>query len=489
MLVSSESPERAPKEAPSEGARLLAEQAISLAREQNRPTLVRAVSEVPVPDPMGFLAPRLRAERGVLWRDGRTGMELAAIGSRRVMHATESPNDSAREFLDRQRGLLVQGWHGSGQPSLTELPLALGGFSFRDEAAGVGDPWFGWPTHELVIPRAMLVRWAGTPTMAVVTAEARADDDATAIAYNLDAARRELLEPIAEAPSYVNGIAPLYVPERGESRREWCDRIEAAKRAFESSALDKVVLARRAHFVAPPASAFDATVTLERLRESHPDAFVFAVTPGDGRWFLGATPELLARVSSGRFDGHALAGTIASSENEDEADLLAEELRTSVKNQYEHDVVIKDIERALSSHCDRVEVASEPTVRRLTELQHLETAVRGRVRRREALLDIVGDLHPTPAVGGHPRVEAARYLAEHESLHRGWYASPIGWVGARGEGAFAVALRCALVTDQEAVAFVGAGIVSDSEPDDEWQETELKLRTVASALAIRRLEG
>ncbi len=467
---------------------MLAEQAISLAREQNSATLVRAVSEVPVDDPIRWLAPRLAQERGVLWSDGRTGMELAALGARRVMKATESPNGTAKEFLARERRLLVQGWHGSGQPSLTELPLALGGFSFRNEVARVGDPWFGWPTHELVIPQAMLVRWAGTPTMAVVTAEAHPDDDPSLIGRNLDAARRALLEPSEESETYVNGIAPLYVPERGESREAWCERIAAAKDAFAAGPLDKVVLARRAHFVAPPSSAFDATVTLERLRAGHPDAFVFALTQGDGRWFLGATPELLARVSSGRFDGHALAGTIASSENEDEADELAEELRRSVKNQYEHDVVIKDIERALSAHCDRVEVGSEPTVRRLNELQHLETSVRGRVREREALLDIVGDLHPTPAVGGHPRAEAARYLAQHETLHRGWYASPIGWVGARGEGAFAVALRCALLTESEAVAFVGAGIVSDSEPDDEWQETELKLRTVASALAIRRVE-
>ncbi|MEO0813059.1 MAG: isochorismate synthase, partial [Myxococcota bacterium] len=460
--------------------------AISLAREHGQSTLLRAISEVGIPDPIAWLTPRLNSDRGVLWSDGRTGMELAALGVRRLWRATERPSLSAQEFLAQERQLLVQGWLGSGQPSLTELPLALGGFSFQDGAAAPEDPWSGWPTHELMIPELLLVRWAGTPTMAVVTAVVNPEDEVDLVAQNLVDARRMLLEPVLATESQTDSVAPQHVAERGEGQEHWCARIEAAKRAFGTSALDKVVLARRSHFVAPLGSCFDPAVTLERLRRSHPDAFVFAITHGEGKWFLGATPELLARVSSGRFDGHALAGTIASSENEDEADQLAEELRTSVKNQYEHDVVIRDIERALSVHCERVEVAKEPTVRRLTELQHLETAVRGRVREREALLEIVGDLHPTPAVGGHPRAEAARYLAEHEALHRGWYASPIGWIGARGEGAFAVALRCAILTEHEAVAFVGAGIVADSVPEDEWQETELKLRTVASALALRR---
>ncbi|MEO1173565.1 MAG: isochorismate synthase, partial [Myxococcota bacterium] len=469
-----------------EGARTLAQQAISLAGELGEAVLIRAVAEVYIDDPVAWAA--AEPGFGVVWRDGRTGMEMGAVGVRRRMQTDFDPQTELRAFLQQQRRALVQGWYGSGQPTLTELPLALGGFSFRDTPPTGNDPWAHWPLHEFVIPERMLIRWAGTPTMAVITAEATGDDDVETVARRLAEASASITGDPIRRNGYVNGIAPLLVPDRGESKERWCERIRSAREEFNQNELEKVVLARRAHFTTPPASVFDPAVTLERLRQSHPDSFVFGFRRDDGRWFLGATPELLARVSSGRFDGHALAGTIASSNDDNEASNLARELSDSVKNQHEHAIVIRDIESALDRHCDAVEIARRPTVRRLAELQHLETAVRGRVREEEALLDIVGDLHPTPAVGGHPRPAAARYLSDNESLHRGWYASPIGWVGARGEGAFAVALRCALITPEEAVAFVGAGIVADSEPEAEWEETELKLRTISSALAVRRLK-
>ena len=96
-------------------------------------------------------------------------------------------------------------------------------------------------------------------------------------------------------------------------------------------------------------------------------------------------------------------------------------------------------------------------------------------------------LHPTPAVGGDPRDVALALIDEHEGFDRGWYAGPIGWLGADGDGELCVALRCGIVDRTQATLFAGCGIVADSDPDREWEESRIKLRAVISrARASRR---
>lgn len=135
-----------------------------------------------------------------------------------------------------------------------------------------------------------------------------------------------------------------------------------------------------------------------------------------------------------------------------------------------------------------LEVAPEPEVVRLPNLQHLRTLLRGRLRDGCSLFDLAARLHPTPAVGGMPREAAARIIAEVETFDRGWYAGPLGWADARGDGELVVALRSALLTPgQPARLFAGCGIVARSDPEREFSESELKLRAIRSALV--REEG
>jgi len=110
------------------------------------------------------------------------------------------------------------------------------------------------------------------------------------------------------------------------------------------------------------------------------------------------------------------------------------------------------------------------------------TTVTGRLRDRAGILSLAGLLHPTPAVGGEPRGLALELIAEHEGFERGWYAGPIGWVGADGDGEFVVALRCGVVSGSTAALFAGCGIVADSDPAREWEESRNKMQVVAGAL-------
>ena len=129
-----------------------------------------------------------------------------------------------------------------------------------------------------------------------------------------------------------------------------------------------------------------------------------------------------------------------------------------------------------------MEVPGAPRLLRLGNVQHLWTPVTARARAGQSVLDLVTRLHPTPAVCGAPRAAALRLIRELEGLDRGWYAGPVGWVDARGEGEFVVGLRSALLRGGEATLYAGCGIVGESDPEEEYRESELKLRPVLSAL-------
>ena len=161
---------------------------------------------------------------------------------------------------------------------------------------------------------------------------------------------------------------------------------------------------------------------------------------------------------------------------------LAAELLASEKDREEQAVVVEMLRETLTPVTDRLDIARRPSVVRLRHIQHLATEVRGRLREPAGIVGLVERLHPTPAVGGAPRQLALELIAEGEPLERGWYAGPVGWVDRRGDGEFVVAIRSGVVEGGRASLFAGCGIVADSDPQREWEESLMKLRTLASVL-------
>ncbi len=140
---------------------------------------------------------------------------------------------------------------------------------------------------------------------------------------------------------------------------------------------------------------------------------------------------------------------------------------------------------ALEHHCTHVQVSSVPELLKLKNVQHLKTSIAGELLPGRSILDIVAELHPTPAVGGFPRQAALEAIRHTEKLERGWYAAPLGWIGMSGHGEFAVALRSALIDGSEARLFAGCGIVADSDPQVEFDESWLKFQVMLRALGNR----
>jgi isochorismate synthase len=248
------------------------------------------------------------------------------------------------------------------------------------------------------------------------------------------------------------------------------------QREIASGRFEKAVLARRAIYRLDTAP--DAGAVLNRLALTAPDCTRFAVQR-QGRVFLGATPEWLIRKRGSQVASEAMAGSRSSRDADAEARLLA-----SSKDLNEHRPVLEELLRTLRPLCSELSVPDSPSVRHLRDLLHLHTPVKGTLETELHVLDLVERLHPTPAVGGTPRVQALDWLSAHETESRGWYASPVGWVDANGDGEFVVALRSAMIVDTLAHLYAGAGIVAESDADAEYEETRLKLASMVRALGV-----
>lgn len=264
-------------------------------------------------------------------------------------------------------------------------------------------------------------------------------------------------------------------------RDTWISRVTAALGTIDDHTLQKVVLARRSSFV------FDGVVpaleVFRRLRDATPNRFHYLVEAPDGRVFLGATPERLFRREGTYLFSEAVAGTrprVADAEGDER---LLSALLHSEKDQREHLSVRWAIEEILRPFCEALSVDAKASEMRLSHGRHLVSRFEGVLRSGVSSWDLMRHLHPTPAVGGYPAQAAMRVIRQSEEFDRGWYAGPIGCVGYE-DAEFAVALRCGVVAKDTLHLFSGAGIVTGSVPQAEWDEIEHKIVDFARVLGL-----
>jgi menaquinone-specific isochorismate synthase len=255
------------------------------------------------------------------------------------------------------------------------------------------------------------------------------------------------------------------------SRDDWRAAVTRALAAIGDGSLEKVVLAREVLIEAD--APFDPREVVRGLVASQPGSFVYA-----SEGFVGASPELLVRRTGDVVESRPVAGTTVA--DSDEA-LLA--LAASVKDTREHRFVVDGIVDVLGPRCAELHSDATPEVAVFGPVAHLATPIRGRLADpAPSALDLARALHPTPAVGGTPRRAALDAIRALEGFDRGRYAGPVGWVDARGDGEWAIALRGAELDGARARLVAGAGIVAGSDPEAEWAETQAKLQPMLRAL-------
>ena len=330
-------------------------------------------------------------------------------------------------------------------------PVALGSLGFHPGTAST-----------LIVPEIVVRKSADGETS--VTTCGDVDDDTV----------RATLAPRPAAPA----TASSYRIEPAADVQQYLDAVTSARDAVRDGRLTKAVIARPIRVTS--SSPIDVHAVLRRLRASFGSSYRFSI---DG--FIGASPELLVEVDGPIVRSHPLAGTAPRTGDVDSDARIAAELVASTKEQIEHRVVIDVVHDTLLPWASYLDWEPEPALVPVPNVQHLGTRMEGMLSQPgPSVVELVRALPRTPALGGHPRDAASELIERTEGFARGRYGGAVGGVDARGNGTWAVAIRCAeLAADRRSARLVaGGGIVADSDPQAELAETQAKFQAMLSAI-------
>jgi isochorismate synthase len=356
---------------------------------------------------------------------------------------------AARVAIDEAASFLAAVPHDSTVEG--SAPVALGVLGFRPGAPA-----------DVVVPQ-VLVRKFADGTIAVTVC---GDVD--------DAAVATMLTPRPTA----GASASSYRIEPGVDVDDYLAAVVAARDAVRAGMLTKAVIARP--IVVRSSEPIDVHAVLRRLRASFGSSYRYSI---DG--FIGASPELLVEVDGPVVRSHPLAGTAPRTGDVDNDARIAADLVASTKNQIEHRVVIDVVHDTLLPWASYLDWEPEPSIVTVANVQHLGTRMEGMLSQPgPSVVELVRALSPTPALGGHPRDAAIELIERVEGFERGRYGGAVGWVDAHGNGTWAVAIRCAELSDDRRSArlVAGGGIVADSDPSAELAETQAKFQAMLSAI-------
>ncbi|MDQ2101197.1 isochorismate synthase [Azospirillum isscasi] len=252
---------------------------------------------------------------------------------------------------------------------------------------------------------------------------------------------------------------------------------------FRDTPLKKVVLSRPLDVEAR--EAFASGRLLRALLRQNPGAYVFSAPVAYGQTLVGASPELLIRKTGRTVVSNPLAGSAPRSTSAEAERLRTAALLASAKDRTEHRYVVDAVRAALAGHCSRLSVPDAPSVIHTPTMLHLSTELTGELADPTvSSLRLAHALHPTPAVCGTPTGLARDAIARLEGYARNWYSGMVGWMDSRGNGEWALSIRCGLVQGRRLRLYAGAGVVADSTPAAEWEETAAKLTTMLNLFGV-----
>ncbi len=347
-------------------------------------------------------------------------------------------------------------------------PRAFIGARFFHEAPRRPSAWDPYPAAVATVPSVQL-GWDqdGDVTLTVVEVDGPTDLDHR---LEIEAAR-------FEGATELEGTTPAATARRYRPDPEqWRQSVREATHRLSHPPTEKAVLAAECQLELTTEPSLGATMA--ELSRRHPECWRFCHAPNSDTTFIGATPERLASLDDRQLQTVALAGTIGRGETGIEDDSLRERLLARETDRHEQANVVGDIVERLGGKSDAIRIGNR-RVRTLSDVQHIETPIEADLRDGIGLLDVAGELHPTPAVGGRPRASALALIRELESIERGWYAAPFGILDPAGNGTLAVAIRSARIDGSEATLYAGNGIVQESDPNEEWEELLLKFQAIA----------
>ncbi len=442
----------------------------------SRKTLVSLTKKIRRMDPVIFYQSgnEYFAGRRFYWQSQSGNFLMAGLG---ITEKIKVDGESARMQQVRDRwseltktavrtGVIDQ--EGTG-------PALFGGFSFDPEKES-DDLWQNFGSGVFYLP-AFLLTVSGGQTYLTINQYALPGESLETTVNQMEEQADEILS--GYRPDEHTSSEAEWLELEKQDPKKWIKLVNLTVEKLNAGKLDKAVLSRTLKLISDRHTEIGAV--LRRLQKQQEGNFIFSLEAGND-CFIGASPELLARKENKKLFSSCLAGSIERGRDWEEDEKLGNELLRDRKNLLEHRYVVSTVKSALQVICENLNIPDQPVLMKNKHIQHLYTPVEGTCADGITLFDIVARLHPTPALGGFPRDEAIKWIRENECFNRGLYASPIGWVDSDGNGEFAVGIRSALVSDQEATLFAGCGIVKDSVAEKEYEETAIKFRPMLDGL-------
>jgi menaquinone-specific isochorismate synthase len=445
----------------------------NLAKDQTK--ILSFSLEIPPVDPLVVLGEIARPERlHFYFEKPGEGQAIAALDG-----AMSFQGEGRSRFYQAQK-FIQSGFDKIVQAGDRNLPFAgphfFCSFTFFDRQISSDSPF---PPATVFLPRLQVSR----------------QGDRGCLVFNLAIDKRINIQVLAEnlwqEIEYIKSLQATFLYQNNFPGKQFTkhnitssDRFKYAVtnslKSIEANQISKLVLAHAIEAVA--GNQFNLIHSLNNLRNCYPDCYVFSTSNGTGRNFIGASPERLIKIQNRELVTDALAGSAPRGQTVAEDIEFANRLLNSEKERREHRVVLDFINHQLQELGSIVQRPPLPQILQLSNIQHIWTPIHAQVPAAVQPLEILAQLHPTPAVAGVPRDIACQQIRNYEQFDRSLYAGPLGWIDSQGDSEFVVGIRSALIEGDRARLYAGAGIVAGSDPDKELAEIQLKLQALLNAL-------
>lgn len=450
--------------------------ALQCAKQQKHPFIFSYVMKLDKQDPLQVysLFDKSHAGERFFWSTPERDFMLCGIG---IELTLTNDKDSVHRFYTieamwnewKQYTYII-----GSKNKIGTGPILFGGFSFDPKKANENAKWKEFSTARFHLP-IMMVTKCSKSFYLTINKVLHGDEDPDKVIKEI-----QNYNEFIHKNSFHKEDRSLSIQQKIIfDKDEWLYAVEKARKQIKQNDFEKAVLAREVLLTFNDSISISSV--LKKLEKDQSSSYLFSFEIGE-KSFVGATPERLVKKIENQVLSTCLAGSIKRGKTEEEDLTLGEQLLVDKKNLHEHEIVVKMIHHAFEHCCSEIETLPFPTLLKTQNIQHLYTPIKGTIKEGFSLMDIVAELHPTPALGGYPKEEALTFIRREEPMERGWYAAPIGWFDLHDNGEFVVAIRSGLIEGQHAYLFAGCGIVEDSVPDEEFMETEIKLGPMLHAL-------
>ena len=409
-------------------------------------------------------------EHQFFFENNKSNLSLIGYGAIDIIEVNELNNlDEAKTRIEEQLNSIIDI---SDNNDVTVKFLGGYEFDFNNQKTTI---WNKFPKGYFILPECMITITKTDAWMTVIK-KIKGNDSTESIIENINNLYNNINEQ--DVPQLKSEQSVINQCQDNIDKNTHLYIINEIINEIKTKNIKKVVYSRLKKIELN--KPLNISSAIESLRLKYPHCINFFIKIPHRGTFFGSTPEQLVSSSNNNITTEAIAGTINRG-NDALNDLkLENELKNNQKYIEEHKIVIDEIKRLLNPKLNNISISNEPSILKLHNLQHLITKITGTLKNNIHILELVRILHPTPAVAGLPTTDALKLICEYEQHDRGWYSAPIGWVDKFGNGDFCVSLRSGYVIDNIMHIFSGAGIVEKSIPEDEWEETEMKFKTILS---------